>query len=222
MAPASFSACTLAKYVSLADSSALYRKPCGVCAARNSLRSTVLPTRSSPRGSPAWSPSGSPLALSATVLMVSTTGTTGITPVAPSRTAAITRLIISGGVSARAASWTKTTGSAARAPIRSAAGTEMASNPAITESTRSPRPGTKRSFGIFALVPTPTPVPPAERSAQPSQRSSTAAASSSMSAAATTMSSSTSPVTCSELIVRSSRVFPASSTNAFGFSAPKR
>ena len=98
------------------------RKPWGVWAATRSERSTEATTRPS-----------------ATRLTVSTTGRAGTAAAAPASMAATTRKKTSGGVSARAASWTSTTSTSAQSASRPAATDAWRVSPPTTTVTRSRR-----------------------------------------------------------------------------------
>src|SRR6478735_2257735 len=86
---------------SCARSSVPRVKPCGVCTARSSSRRAVPVTSSG-------ATAASPPVVAATILTVSTTGTTGITAAAPATRESQTRWKTDSGVRARAASWTRT------------------------------------------------------------------------------------------------------------------
>src|SRR5690606_7430091 len=161
----------------LARSSRSTSNPCGVCTARRVDRSGV----------PVTVPSAS------TLLMVSTTGRTGITALLPARNASTTRTNRSAGVSARAASWTSTN----RAP-------DAAARPARTESARSAPPATTVT-----------------RSANDSPTSRSAGVAASSGGATITTRSTTAEASIAST-ERSSIVRPSSSTNALGSGSPRR
>src|SRR4051812_25299101 len=129
--------------------------PCGVCTRRSSSRTSA----------PETMPSGP------TTTVVSMTGRTGTTALAPSARAASTRSTTSGGVSGRAASWTRTTSASSPAAARPARTDAVRVAPPSTRRTSPPSTAAKASRSPAGTVTRTSATPPA-RSVSTAQQTS--------------------------------------------------